>query len=97
MSWISEHLQEDISLSRLAEEFHFNSSYLSQMFKNELGVNYHTYLNQVRINRAKYYLRETDMSISTIADMVGFQNYRVFTKVFKNMTGELPSRYRMKN
>jgi len=92
--WIREHMHEDITLTKLSEIFHFNSSYLSQMFKNELGVNYHTYLNQVRINQAKIYLKQTDKSISEIAELVGFRDYRVFTKVFKRLTSQLPSQYR---
>lgn len=94
LSWMNDHMEEDISLTRLSEEFHLNGSYISQMFKNKVGVNYHTYLTQIRINRAKYYLRNTDMPISEIAELSGFRDYRVFTKVFKMVTGEQPSRYR---
>lgn len=94
--WIDEHIQEDISLNRLSEEFHFNSSYFSLMFKREVGVNFHTYLSQIRVNKAKYYLTKTDKSVSEIASLVGFSSYRVFTKTFKQMTGLLPSQYEQK-
>lgn len=94
LSWMNDHLHEEISLTRLSQEFHLNSSYISQMFKNEMGVNYHTYLTQIRINKAKRYLKETDLPISEIANLTGFKDYRVFTKVFKTITGELPSQCR---
>lgn len=94
LSWLNAHIQEEISLSRLSQEFHMNSNYISQLFKNEMGVNYHTYLTQIRINKAKRYLKETDLPISEIANLTGFKDYRVFTKVFKTTTGLQPSQYR---
>lgn len=93
LSWLDDHINEDINLNRLSEEFHFNSSYFSQMFKKEVGVNFHTYLSQIRVNKAKYYLTKTDKTVSEISDLVGFSSYRVFTKTFKQMTGVLPSQY----
>lgn len=93
-AWLSEHLAEDITLQSLAEEFHMNSSYISQLFKNELGMKYHDYLTKLRMDRAKALLVSTGKSISEIAGEVGFRDYRVFTKVFKSIEGESPSTYR---
>lgn len=86
-------MEEDINLNRVSEEFHFNSSYFSLMFKREVGVNFHTYLTRLRVNKAKYYLSKTDKSVSEISALVGFSSYRVFTKSFKQATGVLPSQY----
>lgn len=93
LEWIDEHMEEDINLNRVSEEFNFNSSYFSFMFKREMGVNFHTYLTELRVSKAKYYLTKTDKSVSEIADLVGFSSYRVFTKAFKQVTGMVPSQY----
>lgn len=94
MSWLNDHIQEEITLERMAEEFHMNSKYISQMFKERTGVNYHTYLTQIRINKAKQYLKSSDMSVVEVSHLVGYGDYRTFTRKFKMMTGELPSQYR---
>ena len=57
-------------------------------------MKYHAYLTRLRLERAKKILLTTDDSIAKIALQVGFQDYRAFTKVFKNEVGELPSVYR---
>ena len=51
--YMQEHLSEDVSLHILSEEFHLNSQYISQLFKNEIGVNFLTYLTNIRMEHAK--------------------------------------------
>lgn len=51
--YLQDHLAEEISLSVLAEEFHLNPQYISQMFKSEIGVNFLTYLTNIRMEKAK--------------------------------------------
>jgi len=94
VTYLNEHSDQEISLNRLAEIFNMNSSYISQFFKNNTGMNYHAYLTLLRINRAKELLSTTRMSITEIADVTGFADYRVFTKVFKRVEGMKPSEYR---
>lgn len=93
-AWLQKHMAEDITLQSLAEEFHLNSSYISQLFKNELGMKYHDYLTKLRMDRAKTLLASTGKSISEVSGEVGFRDYRVFTKVFKSVEGESPSAFR---
>lgn len=96
ISYINGHLSDEITLNQLADEFHINASYLSQLFKNETGMNYYTYLNQQRINRSKILLETTRKSIAQIALEAGFNDYRVFTKAFKRHENITPSSYRNK-
>lgn len=93
-AYLQQHLSEDITLQSLADEFHMNPSYISQLFKNELGMKYHDYLTRLRIDKAKTLLAATRKSICEISGEAGFHDYRVFTKVFKSMEGESPSAYR---
>lgn len=95
--WMETNLEtENMSLTLLAGQMNMNSTYISQLFKKELGIGYHAYLNQMRVERAKKYLTETNEPITSVADKVGFSDYRVFTKVFKSIVGETPSQYRKK-
>ncbi len=92
--YIQEHLSEEISLKIIAEEFYMNDNYVSHLFKNEIGVNYLTYLTSVRIEMAKTLLVETDKPISEVAEEVGFRDYRTFNKAFKKIEKVTPSQYR---
>ena len=92
--FLQEHPAEDISLSSLAEEFHLNAQYISQLFKNEIGVGFHAYFTNIRIEKAKKLLLTTAFPIAEIAELCGFNDYRVFTKVFKRSENITPSQFR---
>ncbi len=92
--FVQSHLSEEISLSVLAEEFHFSTQYVSQLFKNEIGVNFLTYLTNIRMEKAKKLLLSTDLPIADISEQSGYSDYRVFTKVFKKSEGVTPSQFR---
>ena len=92
--YLQEHLTEEISLSVLAEEFHLNPQYISQLFKNEIGVGFLSYLTNIRMEKAKKLLVSTQLSMVEIAEQTGYGDYRVFTKVFKKTEGITPSQYR---
>ena len=83
-----------ISLNLLAEEFHLSPQYISQLFKNEIGVNFLTYLTSLRMERAKKLLLSTALPMSEVAEQSGYGDYRVFTKAFKKSEGITPSQYR---
>ena len=92
--YLQEHLEEELSLSVLAEEFHLNPQYISQLFKNEIGVGFLAYLTNIRMEKAKKLLLSTSFPIAEIAQKTGYGDYRVFTKVFKKAEGITPSQYR---
>ena len=92
--YLQEHLAEEVSLSVLAEEFHLSAQYISQLFKNEIGVGFLAYLTNIRMERAKQLLLSTSLSIAEVSEQSGYGDYRVFTKVFKKSEGVTPSQYR---
>ena len=92
--YLQEHLDKEISLNILADEFHLNSQYISQLFKSEIGVNFLAYLTSIRMERAKKLLLATSLSIGEISEKCGYADYRVFTKAFKKEEGSTPSQYR---
>ena len=92
--YLQEHVAEEMSLSVLSEAFHLNPQYISQLFKNEIGVNFLAYLTNIRMEKAKKLLLSTALSIAEVAEQAGYADYRVFTKVFKKNEGSTPSQYR---
>ena len=94
MRYMQEHLSEEISLSVLAEVFYLNAQYISQLFKNEIGVGFLAYLTNIRIEKAKKLLLSTSLSATEISENIGYSDYRVFTKVFKKTEGITPTQFR---
>ncbi|MCI6730506.1 MAG: helix-turn-helix domain-containing protein [Clostridiales bacterium] len=92
--YLQEHLSQEVSLSVLAERFHLNPQYISQLFKNEIGVGFLAYLTNIRMERAKHLLLSTSLSVAEVAEQSGYGDYRIFTKVFKKSEGITPSQYR---
>lgn len=84
---------EDIKLETLAEVFNYNSAYLGQMFKNHTGRYFNTYLDEVRINKAKQLLKE-GLKVYEVARMVGYDNVGYFHNKFKKYTGMQPAAYK---
>ena len=78
----------------MAAQFHMNPQYISQLFKNEIGVGFLSYLTNIRMDKAKKLLLSTALSIGEVAEKSGYHDYRVFTKVFKKSEGMTPSQYR---
>ncbi|MBR5337050.1 MAG: response regulator [Lachnospiraceae bacterium] len=94
VSEIREHYMEDISLTSLAGKYNMSMGRLSEMIKEHLGVNFSDYIASLRIQRAKELLRDESLSIQEIAEIVGYNDYFYFTKVFKKVEGISPSKYR---
>lgn len=95
--YLKEHLREEISLKKLAEYFHLTPNYIGQVFKDKIGVNYQTYLTNLRIEEAKSLLITTQKPVSEISELVGYRDYRIFTKTFKKIEKIPPTQYRVKN
>ena len=92
--FIREHYRQNVSLEMLGTEFGFNAAYLSTLFKKEAGCTFSEYLVQVRMEKAKELLRETDNKISAVCEEVGYSDLKNFTKNFKAYTGLRPNEYR---
>lgn len=92
--YVNAHYMDEIPPQKLAEIFHINVSYLSQLFKKESGITYTEYLTNLRIKQACRLLGTTDTKIVDIAEMVGFHDYFYFTRVFKKVMGMSPTEYR---
>ncbi len=94
INYINEHYMESLTLQQTADYIHLNPSYFSNLFKQEAGVNFSTYLNSVRIENSKQLLADLDRSILDVAIAVGFEDQSYFSKVFKKYTGQTPKAFR---
>ena len=94
ITYISTDLTADLSLKSLANQVNVNASYLSTLFKKEVGVPLTEYVNRNRIEYSKTLLSGTDLAIKTIAIYSGIPDIQYFTRMFKRITGMTPKAYR---
>jgi AraC-like DNA-binding protein len=81
-AYIRENYQARVSLSKVAEHLNVSANYLSRVFKKNTAVNLTSYLHRVRLEHAMRLLASGERSISEIAYLVGYQNYRDFYRNF---------------
>lgn len=94
VDYISKNYNRKIYLSQLAEKYYFHPKYLSMIFKNEVGKTFIEYLVEVRLNKAEELLANENLYINKIGEMVGYDDYFHFCKLFKKYHGVSPSKYR---
>jgi len=92
--YIDPHYKDPLTLEQLSEEAHMNKYYLSHAFKREYGVSPINYLISRRIDESKYLLAETDLSMSQIAQLLGFSSLSYFSQVFRKAHGSSPMEFR---
>lgn len=92
--YIQENFKNEITLEILSQEFHVGGAYISKKFKQATGTNYYEYLTWVRMEKAKDLLYNSAASITEVAGLVGFHDYRIFIKSFKDKTGLTPGEFR---
>ncbi len=93
MDYLRGHLEDDTTVRELAEVVHMNPSYLSVLFKKEVGQTISDFVNDLRIEKAKELLLQGD-KICDIAKKVGYRNPSYFASQFKKALGYNPIEYR---
>ena len=84
----------NVTLSGLASDFHYDCSYLSRLLLDYTGQSFTDLLRNIRMNRAREYLQNTELKVSEIADLVGYQSTDHFTRTFKAIYGQSPRDWR---
>lgn len=92
--YIGEHLNKDLSLTKLSELTHFNPSYLSRIYKQETGISLGDKIQRQKIEKAKELLTTSYEKINCIASEIGINTPAHFTRFFKKHTGMTPNEYR---
>lgn len=96
IEFIRINLDQDLSLEKISKAIHSSPFELSRKFKKETGQTITDYINHLRITEALSIMENENLSITNIAEMVGFNDVNYFTKVFKKIKGITPSKYRKK-
>lgn len=84
----------NFSVSILADHYQVSIAYMSYLLKKNLGMNFTKYLWDLRLNKAKELLRDTEMSIDEVCIQIGYLNTSSFRRKFKTETEMTPSQYR---
>ncbi|MFC0330605.1 response regulator [Paenibacillus sepulcri] len=93
MQWIHSHYQHNICLQQFAADHHVSLGYLSKLFKNQTGCTFSDYLIHYRIGKAKILLTEGMERLSDVSGLVGYEDAKHFSHVFKKIVGESPQAY----
>ena len=91
----TEYTNPELCLQLIASVFGISIPYLSRFFKEQTGENLNSYINNMRIAKAKELLQHDNVTISDVAKNVGFNNDSSFIRVFKKNTGKTPGAYKL--
>lgn len=92
--YVSTHFCEDISLDQLANQFFISKYYLSRSFREVTGFGIREYVNILRVQKAQSMLQETNLSVSEIAETLGFDSITYFERIFKRHLAVSPVQFR---
>lgn len=93
IDYINHHYHEDITLQSIADLAGVSATYMSQLFKHNIGISFKHYLVQVRIEKAKEMLSLGKYKIYEVGEKVGFHSTQYFCTTFKQITGITPKEY----
>jgi len=91
---IQEHLNEDLSLEKLARLAHFSPFHFHRIFKALVGESVHEHVRRLRLEAAAMLLKTTDRSVTQIAFDAGYETHEAFTRAFRQLFGVSPSQFR---
>ncbi|NOU91761.1 response regulator [Paenibacillus sp. LMG 31456] len=92
--YMEDHYSESLPLQQVASQIHLNAAYFSHLFKKETGRSFVDYLVELRMEKAKQLLANTDMKITEVSGRIGYDLPNYFAKLFKQSTGLTPKDYR---
>lgn len=93
--YIDNHYHNDIGIDEVSDYVGLSASHFCTLFKQVSDSTFLEYVTQCRIEKAKYILKNTEVKVYQLAPLVGYQDSKYFTQVFKKLTAMTPSEYRM--
>ncbi|CAI6066610.1 helix-turn-helix domain-containing protein [Cohnella sp. JJ-181] len=93
-AFVTQRLNEDVTLQMVADRFYYNPSYLSRLFKSKLNINYLAFVTEIRVRHAKRYLENPKLLVTEVCAMCGYKSYKHFVKTFRSVAGMSPTEYR---
>jgi len=95
--FVERNFHKKVSLEDAAVAVCLSPKYLSRVFKQNAGMGFSRYKLTLKIKKAKELLKKTGSNIEQISDRLGYQNVESFIRIFKKLTGLLPTEYRKHN
>lgn len=96
-SYMERNYKRELSLEEVAEQVHLNPYYFSKVFKQQTGETFIDYITRIRIEHAKRWMSNKEISLKEICYLVGYNDPNYFSRVFKKVTGITPTEYRAAN
>ena len=94
IQFINNNYKDDLKLETLGRVFNYNSSYLGKTFKTYTGEKFTSYLDKVRIEKAKEFLANSDLKVYEVSREVGFNNIDYFSSKFRKYVGVSPKEFK---
>lgn len=94
IKYIQQHYNENINVSSIASYFHINRSHLYRVFSKRMGLSIEKYLITTRLANSLLLLKNKNLTIKQVANLVGFKDYNNFLKLFKNEYKITPKQYK---
>lgn len=91
--YINEHIEEKLTLNKVAEVFNISPNYLSVLFSKNNDIGFTDYINQRKVEAAKDLMKNGTLRIYEISDILGFESAFYFSRVFKKVVGVSPRDY----
>lgn len=93
---INRDIEKHFALDDICGELGYSRSHVCRVFKEQTGFTVMEYYNIARLEKSKYYLNETDIPVTEIADLLKYSTIHHFSNTFKNTFGISPSEFRKK-
>ena len=94
LKYISNNYKNELNIDTICNEISFSKYYFCKIFKRQMGITVHQYVNEFRINKAKELLAYSKLSVNSIASQVGFKTPLTFMRAFERSVHMTPSEYR---
>ena len=95
LSYIAENHEHELTLEDLASEAAMSTFHFAREFKRATGTTPHQHLIQLRVERAKALLAESELPLAEVGLRTGFSHQSHFTRLFRRLTGTTPQSYRL--
>lgn len=95
VAYINSNFKEDITLKKISSMYYINPNYFCKLFRDFTGEGFNIYINRVRLENAKHFLKASNLTVNEVAEMVGFEP-KYFSKVFKKEFKMTPKEYMQK-
>ncbi len=93
--YIQQNYKRDISMQDLAKKMNYSEAYFCKLFKQCFNKNFTAYLTEYRVKEAKKMLEQPTINVKDVGKAVGYTDSNYFTRVFKRVTGQTPTEYRL--